>query len=279
MMQLFQFLLRQKTLLLFVLLEVLSLWSVFTYNDYQHTWYFNTTNQWAASILEDVEAVKTYHRLGEVNLILASENAKLRNQIYQLTAQIQPKGEIPYYTSKAALNKYQATMAKVLVQSTNLTQNYITIDKGSRDGIQPGMAVISSTGIVGKVMSCTADLSLVISVLNTDNSISAKIKSNGELGYIKWTGIQAEVVDLLDISKYKKVVRGDTVVTSDYNAVFPPNVPIGIVAKVGLKKDGNFHDIKLMLLTNFSNLQYVYIIKNALAWQQVKLNESIPKSE
>jgi rod shape-determining protein MreC len=61
--------------------------------------------------------------------------------------------------------------------------------------------------------------------------------------------------------------------------VFPPNVPIGIVAKVGLKKDGNFHDIKLMLLTNFSNLQYVYIIKNALAWQQVKLNESIPKSE
>ena len=279
MMQLFQFLLRQKTLLLFVLLEVISLWSVFTYNDYQHTWYFNTSNQWAARILSDVEAVKTYHQLRLVNETLASENAQLRNQIYRLRAQVQPKEEIPYFTSKASMNNYQATMAKVIVQSTALTQNYITIDKGSQDGIKAGMAVISSTGVVGKVMSCTANLSLIISVLNTNNSISAKIKSNGELGYVKWAGIQPEVVDLLDISKYKKVVRGDTVVTSDYNAVFPPNVPIGIVAQVGLKKDGNFHDVKLMLGTNFSTLKYVYIIKNALAWQQVKLNESIPKAD
>lgn len=279
MIQLFQFLLRQRALLLFVILELLSLWSVFTYNDYQHTLYFNTTNRWAADVLAKVQGVKSYYNLKEVNQSLAQENVQLRNELFQLKSQVQPKGEIPYFVNKATILKYHATLAKVVVQSTELTQNYITIDKGTQDGIRPGMAVISSTGIVGKVMSCTPNLSLVISVLNTNNSISAKIKSNGELGYVKWGGIQPEVADMMDVSKYKKVVKGDTIVTSDYNAVFPPNVPIGIVAKLGLKKDGNFHDIKLMLLTKFSTLQYVYVIKNSLAWQQVKLNESIPKAE
>jgi rod shape-determining protein MreC len=279
MNQLFQFLLRQKTLFLFVTLELLSLWSVFKYNDYQHTLYFNTTNKWVAELFTKVEVAKSYFDLEELNQSLAKENVQLKNELFQLKSQVQPKSEIPYFFSKAIIFKYQATLAKVVVQSTDLTQNYITIDKGSQDGIRPGMAVISATGIVGKVMSCTPNLSLAISVLNTNNSISAKIKSNGELGYVKWGGMQPEVADMMDVSKYKTVVKGDTIVTSDYNTVFPPNVPIGIVAKLSLKKDGNFHDIKLMLLTKFSNLKYVYVIKNSLAWQQAKLNESIPKAK
>jgi rod shape-determining protein MreC len=96
---------------------------------------------------------------------------------------------------------------------------------------------------------------------------------------MKWSGYQAEVGELMDVSKYKKVTRGDTVVTSDYNAVFPPNVPIGIVAKVGKEKDDTFHDIKVMLLTQFSTLQYVYVIKNRMAYQQAKLEQNKPQTE
>jgi rod shape-determining protein MreC len=75
------------------------------------------------------------------------------------------------------------------------------------------------------------------------------------------------------------VLKGDTIVTSDYNVVFPPNIPIGIVAKVGLEKDETFHNIKVMLLTNFSTLKYVYVIKNHLLDQQIKLETSKPKPE
>jgi rod shape-determining protein MreC len=81
----------------------------------------------------------------------------------------------------------------------------------------------------------------------------------------------------MDVSKYKKVVKGDTIVTSDYNAVYPPNVPIGIVAKVGLQDDGTFHDIRVMLLTRFSTLRYVYVIENKFAGQQAKLEQAKPK--
>ena len=279
MNQLFQFLLRQRTFLLFLVLEILNLWAIFSYNSYQRTWYFNTTNQWAASILSTTQEVKKYHQLRIVNAELAAENARLHTQLLQIRNQQQPSGKIPYFASAAMLNRYQAVACKVIDQTTQLTQNYVTIDKGLADGIKRGMAVISATGIVGKVMSSTQNLSLIVSVLHTSNTVSAKLKSSGELGYMKWSGYQAEVGELMDVSKYKKVTKGDTVVTSDYNAVFPPNVPIGIVAKVGKEKDDTFHDIKVMLLTKFATLQYVYVIKNRLAYQQAKLEQNKPKSE
>ncbi len=279
MFQLFQFIARQKVILLLLLLELVNVWSVFKYNSYQHTVYFNTTNQWAASVLATTREVKTYHQLRIVNETLAKENAQLRSELFRLKSQQQPESKFPYFVSEAMMNRYQALASRVIDQSTQMSQNFLTIDKGRLDGIQPGMAVISSAGIVGKVMSCTDNLSLVVSVLHTSNSVSAKLKRSGELGYIKWAGYQSEVADLMDVSKYKKVVKGDTVVTSDYNAVFPPNIPIGIVAKVGVEKDDTFHDIKVMLFTQFSTLKYVYVIKNRLANQQASLEASKPKIE
>ncbi len=279
MFQLFQFIARQKVILLLLLLELVNVWSVFKYNSYQHTVYFNTTNQWAASILATTREVKSYHQLRIVNETLAKENAQLRSELFRLKSQQQPESKFPYFVSEAMMNRYQAVASRVIDQSTQMSQNFLTIDKGRLDGIQPGMAVISSAGIVGKVMSCTDNLSLVVSVLHTSNSVSAKLKRSGELGYIKWAGYQSEVADLMDVSKYKKVVKGDTVVTSDYNAVFPPNIPIGIVAKVGVEKDDTFHHIKVMLFTQFSTLKYVYVIKNRLANQQASLEASKPKIE
>ncbi|MEY2792998.1 MAG: hypothetical protein RJA76_990 [Bacteroidota bacterium] len=279
MNQLLQFLVRQRGFILFVILELFSLWAIFTYNDYQHTIYFNTNNSIAANILGKIESVKTYHQLLDVNEELSKENARLHNELLQLKNSKVSGGDLPYYASREVANQFQMTAAKIIVQSTQGSQNYLTIDKGTSDGMHPGMAVVSSKGIVGKIISCSEHLSLVISVLNTINSVSAKIKKNGELGFIKWGGWQPEVVDMMDVSKYKKVAKGDTIVTSDFNSVFPPNVPIGVVAKLGLKEDGNFHDIKVLLFTKFNTLRYVYVIKNKLIGQQIKLEESIPKSE
>jgi rod shape-determining protein MreC len=276
---LFQFLIRQRIILLFVVLELVNVWSIFKYNDFQHVIYLNTTNQWVAYLISTSREIKTYHQLGQVNTELALENTHLRQEIFKLIALKQPESKVPYFVSAAMLNRYEPIASKVIDQSTQMSHNYLTIDKGTLDGIKPGMAVISSTGVVGKVMSSNPNLSLVVSVLHIENNISAKIKSTGELGYIKWPGIQTEVVEMMDVSKYKKVIKGDTIVTSDYNIVFPPNIPIGIVAKVGLEKDETFHNIKVMLLTNFSTLKYVYVVRNHLLDQQIKLESLKPKSE
>ena len=159
MNQLFQFLIRQRIILLFVLLELINTWSIFKYDDFQHVIYLNTTNRWVASLLETSHEIKTYHHLGEVNAELASENARLRLEIFKLSALKQSEGKVPYFVSLAMLNRYAPVASIVIDQSTQMSQNYLTIDKGLNDGIKPGMAVISSTGIVGKVMSCTSNLS------------------------------------------------------------------------------------------------------------------------
>jgi rod shape-determining protein MreC len=171
MNQLFQFLIRQRIILLFVLLELINAWSIFKYDDFQHAIYLNTTNRWAASLLATSREIKTYHLLGEVNAELALENTRLRQEIFKLNALKQPESKIPYFVSAAMLNRYAPVASKVIDQSTQMSQNYLTIDKGLVDGIKPGMAVISSTGIVGKVMSCTPNLSLVVSVLHIENNV------------------------------------------------------------------------------------------------------------
>jgi rod shape-determining protein MreC len=152
--------------------------------------------------------------------------------------------------------------ARVVYNSINLSKNYLTINKGKLDGVETGMGVISSRGIVGKVIKTIDHHSLVMSVLNTENSISAKIKSNQELGYIKWDGSLSEIIDLNDISKFKRVELGDSIVTSDYNTVYPSDILIGVVAEIGLKEDGNFHEIKVLLSNEFQKLKNVYLVKN-----------------
>lgn len=279
MYSLIQFLSKQRLLLLFLALECWNLWSVFTYNDYQHSLYFNTNNALAASWLEKVNAVKSYHQLLEVNGALAKENASLRSALYEARQRKGPEGPLPYFVSKVTAQRFQMTPAKVVDLSTTFSQNYFTIDKGRLDGIQPGMAVISPYGVVGKVLESSAHLSIVISLLHTQNTISAKVKRNGELGFVKWKGYQSEVANMNDVSKYKQVLKGDTIVTSDFNAVFPPNIPIGVVAKMGLSSDGNFHDIQVLLLTKFNQLHYVYVVKNQLAAEHRWLEQAKPKPE
>ena len=277
MLVIFRWIRNQAHPLLFVLLLFSAVTQIVRYHFYQHSIYFNTSNSVAANLLGRIEAVRTYHQLGDVNEVLSRENARLQNELFRLRAQKNVPGDLPYFVSKAVANQFQLCPAKLIVQSIQSSQNYLTIDKGYLDGIKPGMAVISSQGIVGKVISCTANLSMIISVLNTTNAVSAKIKTNGELGYVKWMAWQPEVVDMMDVSKYKKVAKGDTIVTSDLNSVFPPNIPIGLVAKLGTREDGNFHDIKVMLFTKFANLKYVYVVKNNLANQQKQLESKIPK--
>ena len=141
------------------------------------------------------------------------------------------------------------------------------------DGLAPGMGVISSTGVVGKIKSCSEHYSVVISILHSEYSVSAKLKRNNEIGSIKWKGTNPDVVDMGEVSRYKTVKIKDTVVTSDFNYVFPPNITIGYVKKVGVKPDQTFHEIDVQLATNFHTLSYVYVINNKLEKEQRDLED------
>ncbi|MEA5137584.1 rod shape-determining protein MreC [Arcicella rigui] len=275
MYQLIQFLSRKRAFILFALLEILSLWFFYSVNNYPSAILFNTTNLYVAQALKLSNSLVEYSNLKAVNTDLASENKRLNEMVAKLQAQQLnvPTSVVRYKADSAVAARFKYTVAKITNLTTSQFNNYITIDKGSADGLAPGMGVISSTGVVGKIKSCSEHYSRVITILHSDYTVSAKIKSNSEIGSIKWDGVNPEIVEMTDVSRYKTVRVRDTIMTSDFNYVFPPNIVIGYVKKVGVKPDNTFHDIKVQLATDFHTLSYVYVINNTLEKEQKKLEE------
>ena len=273
MYQLVQFISRQRAFILFAFLEVLSLWFFYSYNNYPNAIFFNTSNYYAAKALGTSNSIREYSNLRDVNTELASENSRLNATIAKLQAQQLDKSIVNYKADSNVASRFKFVVAKVSGLSTTQFNNYITIDKGSADGLAPGMGVMSSTGVVGKIKSCSEHFSVVISILHSEYSVSAKLKSNNEIGSVKWNGINPDIVEMTEVSRYKTVKVKDTIVTSDFNYVFPPNITIGYVKKVGVKPDQTFHQIDVQLATNFHTLAYVYVINNKLLGEQKALEE------
>jgi len=274
MSELIDFFVRSRNFILFVLLEVLSFYFIINTSNYWSAAYFNTSNRYAAMVLAWSNAANEYARLREVNADLASENQRLNTRLTQLL-QSKPLAPDEYKADSAFSGRFNFTVAKVVNNTTQFANNYITIDKGTDDGIRPGMGVISPTGVVGKVKTCNQHFSVITSILHSEFLVSSKLAKADEIGTAKWDGVDPHLIKLNDISRYKPVAKGDSVVTSEFNSTFPPNVLVGRVRTVGIQPNQTFHDITLDLATNFSNLSFVYVIENRLKEQQQQLEKQV----
>ncbi|GAB3966254.1 rod shape-determining protein MreC [Spirosoma terrae] len=272
--ELVDFFLRSRNFILFVLLEVLCFYFIINTSNYWSATYFNTSNRYAAKILAWSNAANEYANLEQVNADLATENNRLRSQLTQVL-QSKPAAPVQYQADSTFANRFKFTVAKVVNNTTQFANNYITIDKGTDDGIRPGMGVISPTGIVGKVKICNRNFSVITSILHSDYLVSSQLIKAGEIGTSKWDGVDPHLIKLNDISLTKKVSKGDSVVTSERNSTFPPGILIGRVRSVGIQPNKVFHDLTLDLATNFSSLAFVYVVENRLQGEQEQLEKQV----
>ncbi|TAF93667.1 MAG: rod shape-determining protein MreC [Cytophagia bacterium] len=276
MLQLFEFIARKRNFILFVVLEVFSFWLIVNNNNYWSVNYFNTSNSLVAKALTVSNSVKEYSNLRNVNESLAEENRRLRQQItvnQQLKSANAPAG---YQPDSAFAARYQfVTIAKVVDNSTSRTDNYLTIDKGTDDGVKERMGVMSPDGIVGIVTVCNKKFSKVTSILHSQFSVGAMLLRSGDIGTVTWQTSDPSVVALKDISRYKKVFKGDTAVTSNFSSVFPPGVTIGRIQKIAVSIDQSQFDIELKLGLDFTKLSYVYLVANKLQAQQESLQKPV----
>ena len=276
---LFSFVFKFRAFLLFFVLEIISISLIINNNRQQSAVFFNTSNYYAAQILKASNQFNDYFHLGDVNKSLATENALLRKQLLQEKQRNFGANVRPVEDATIA-GKYQVSLAKVVNSTTKNTRNYVTIEKGTLDGILPDMGVISPNGVVGRVKSCTPHLSLVSSALNIDQPISAQIKSNKYVSYVLWDGKNPQFAKFKDVTKAIKVVVGDTIVTSGFNDFFPEGTMIGKVEKVFDDKSATFHDITVRLSTDFNSLSYVYVIGNKLKLELDTLTQELdPQKE
>ncbi|CAG5010538.1 hypothetical protein DYBT9275_04747 [Dyadobacter sp. CECT 9275] len=273
MLQLVDFIVRNRFFLVFVLLETLSIWMVVRNNTYWGATYFNTSNYYVAKTLALSNSVSEYTHLDDINADLASENAHLHALVATLSQAKPLDAPAGYVPDSAFAERFSYTVAKVVDNETNKPNNVITIDKGTAHGIAPGMGVISATGVVGKVRFCSENYSIITSILHSQFMVSTKLVRSNEIGYAKWPGKDPDLIDLVDVSKYTKVYKGDSAVTSNQNSVFPPGIMVGKVESVEVNPNQTFYNIVLQLATDFRNLSYVYVVKNQQLGEQEQLKQ------
>lgn len=256
MFRLFQFLYAFRTTIAFLILEIVCIILIASNNSYNGARLASTSNYFIGSILNSVADVKEYLHLRETNSILANENARLKSRLQQFDKQPVDTSQLHY--------ALRFTEARVINNSTRNEKNFFTLDKGEYSGVHPGMGVISPLGVVGKVKYSSSHFSVGVSLLNIDNQVSGKLNRTGNVGTVQWDGVDAALVKLKYIPRHVSPMVGDTVVTSQYNAVFPSGLIIGFIKQVNLKPESSFYDLDVALANDFTRLLYVDIVINPL---------------
>ncbi|GAB2477463.1 rod shape-determining protein MreC [Algoriphagus taiwanensis] len=260
MLRILQFLYRLRAFLLFILLEVIAIWMVVTNNSPQGAAFFNSSNAVIGSVLKKQADLVQFFSLAEANESLTEENALIRSQLTFLTY---PSDSMHLPLDSALEATYEFRGARVIANSLRFAQNYLTLNKGKKHGVKPGMGVFNPDGVVGRVKSVSENYSVAFSLLNTGLLLSAKIKSTNDLVSVQWDGKNSLEANLLYVPRHVITNPGDTVITSGFNAVFPEGIPIGIISEVNPdNEDPNYLKIRIKLSTDFSKVSYVYLVEN-----------------
>ena len=274
MQPLLRFLLKYYNTFLFFLLEILAFVLIVNNNYYQQSVYVSASNSISGKMYELYNGVTQYFSLKATNKILAEENAQLLSK--QIGAFLRTDNKVFVVNDTLYQQEYNFISAKVISNSINRVNNYLTLNKGYKSGIKKNMGVISSKGIVGIVRDVTENFCSVTSILHSKSRISAKLKKGNNLGTIIWNGTDHKIATLKDVPTHVKVSIGDTVISSGFSLMFPEGIIIGTVYSYDINKGKDFLDIKVKLFIDLNSISYVYIITNLM---KNELNELEARSQ
>jgi len=266
------FISKYNAFFLFLIFEIGALIIYVKYNSFQKATYINTANEVTGTMYARTNELNSYLSLKDVNDSLARENARLRGML-----------QSAYYADTVAQHtvtdsiykqQYTYTEARVINNSVNKRNNYITIQKGTKDGIEKGMGVIGSSGVVGKIIFTSEHLSIVQSLLHKDAKVSAMMADTKDIGSLIWgDDLDPKKALFIDVPNHVKPRIGQWVVTSTYSELYPAGIPLGRVINLHAKGGGFFLNMEVSLAVDFSKLQYVYVVTNKLASERQALEE------
>ncbi|MDD4384429.1 MAG: rod shape-determining protein MreC [Bacteroidales bacterium] len=268
MNSLLRFIVKYQFLLLFLALEIFSLWLLSNHTYYQKSKIENVARSVSGYANSKINSAQSYFNLSETNRVLSQENLELRKQVATLSAKTEALYEMMGDTITDSL--YLFKPAKVVNNSVNKQYNYLTLNKGSNHGVETEMGVVTNNGIIGIVIGVSPNYSTVISLLNVDLKISAKLKKSNHFGSLFWEGNSYQHITLGDIPQHVPIGIGDTIVTSEFSSIFPENIPIGVISSFS-SKGSNFHTIKVKLFKDFKQLYNVWIVTNKQKQEKERL--------
>jgi rod shape-determining protein MreC len=258
MQQIFSFIIKNSTRLLFLLLLGISLSLTIQSHSFHRSKVISSANFLSGGVYERINSMEEYLHLKEQNNQLALENANLKSLLFKT----RDSAEIPNLDSLKGVLPEDIVVCKVIHNSYNVYENYLTLNAGAKSGVTSDMGVINSLGIVGITDNVSTNYSTVISILNTKSQINAKIKNSDHFGSLIWNGKNTGFVQLMDVPRLATVKKGDTIVTGGQSVIFPENIGIGTIDKLEIDTETHYYTITVKLFNDMTNLGHVYIIKS-----------------
>ena len=252
-----RFIIKYHFVILFILLEVISILLLANSQRFHRNRMVNTTNDVVGKIYEWGSEVGNYFRLNNANKQLAEENAMLRQQL-----------SVMYDTTTCTydINKgdtlFKYIPAQVVNNSTNQVNNYIIINKGTVDGIERDMSVISTDGIVGVVTDVSRHYASIMSLLHSKSVVGVRIKESQELASLKWETTNYRYGMVEDIPTHIVLKQGDTIVTSSHSNIFPEDLMVGTIEEFYPTAVDALNKAKIRYATDFATLRHVYVIRD-----------------
>ena len=268
MKEIIKLILKYHFTIIFILLEIVSFTLIIRHNEYQRAIFSESASTLFGNVSSTITSIKDYFRLKEMNESLANENILLKNRLeeYELLRDTIIHGTVV----QDSIPVYEYIGAKQVNATYNRTKNYITLNRGRKNGLQKEMAVCTPEGIVGLIQDLSDHFAVVIPLINVDSRISAKIKKNNYYGSLQWDGNDYAYSYLNDIPYHVEVNAGDTIVTSGLSKIFPEGIVVGYVESVD-KETANFLKIKVKLAVDFKRINHVYVILNNKKNEQTSL--------
>lgn len=218
----------------------------------------SSANFVSGGVYEKMNNVSEYLNLRTQNEALALENARLKSILFKT----KDTTEIKKIENLVGVAPDDIVVSKVIHNVYNTQENFLTLNSGSKDGIETDMGVINNLGIVGIVDKTSPNYATVLSILNEKSRINAKIKKSNHFGSLSWNGKSTGFVQLTDVPRLASVRKGDTIVTGGQSVIFPENINIGTIDKIYIDNVTNYYTLNIKLFNDMTNLGHVYIIKS-----------------
>ncbi|MDR1562065.1 MAG: rod shape-determining protein MreC [Dysgonamonadaceae bacterium] len=268
--------------LLFFALIYFSAWLLINNSEIQRSRYLVISHEIAGRMHTASSGISSYIHLKRDNEALTERIAGLEQELMLCRKQLENINHAAHLRDStfvmqpipAGFSSWRFISARLVHNSISRTENYITLNRGTNDGVRENMGVLSAKGTVaGLVMSVSPNFSRVISLLNPKSRLSCKISSTNFFGSLLWDGKDPRYCNLGELPSHAVFKTGDTIVTSGYSATFPEGIPVGIVTDALEQKSGRSNYLRINLLTDFSTIREVLIVENRKRDEQTKIEK------
>lgn len=246
---------------IFILLEIAALNMLRNNSELQSLWVSRMSHGFMAKVWGGSDNLRHYFSLNKENERLANENAILNQQLKEYRDQEDQAYSDSLAAEFKAYGDFVYAPATIVKISRNKQHNYFIINKGSEDGIRPQSGIITNRGVVGIIDAVDKHYSYGLSFMNSDISVSSRIGKEGAVGPLSWDGRSVDKALLKEIPLQFKYSPGDTVWTSGYSAIFPPDIPLGVTGDSRVV-NGAVNEIEVHLFENFTALRFVTVVEN-----------------